>query len=86
MGSNKIGDELFIYRDCDHTFWKANLSDPKRMKKLIQAHLPKEVVAQMDLSTLAQKPTEFIQKRVLSRFLRKCGIRLEALPFMFSRA
>lgn len=42
-------------------FWKANLSDPKRMKKLIQTHLPKAVVAQMALNTLVQKPTEFIQ-------------------------
>jgi len=42
-------------------FWKANLNDPQRVKKLIETHLSKNIVKHIDVTTLAQKPTEFIQ-------------------------
>ena len=43
------------------SFWKANLNDPKKAKKLIETHLSKEIVKHTDFTTLEAKPTEFIQ-------------------------
>lgn len=45
-------------------FWKANLADPKRAKKLIEAHFADEIVKHTDFTTLEAKPTEFIQKNL----------------------
>lgn len=45
-------------------FWKANLVDPKRAKKLIEAHFSNEIVKHTDFTTLEAKPTEFIQKNL----------------------
>jgi len=48
------------------SFWKANLNDPKKAKKLIKTHLSKDIVKHADFSTLEAKPTEFIQHNLRS--------------------
>ena len=48
------------------SFWKANLNDPKKAKKLIETHLSKEIVKHTDFTTLEAKPTEFIQHNLRS--------------------
>ena len=47
-------------------FWKANLTDPQRAKKLIETHLSQEIVKHTDFTTLEAKPTQFIQKNLRS--------------------
>ena len=47
-------------------FWKANLNDPQRAKKLIETNLSKDIVKHADFTTLENKSTEFIQHNLRS--------------------
>ncbi|WP_440682400.1 Rpn family recombination-promoting nuclease/putative transposase [Cysteiniphilum halobium] len=42
-------------------FFKANLSEKRKVVKLIKQHLPAHLVDRIDFKTLVKKPTEFIQ-------------------------
>ena len=52
-------------------FFKANLSEKRKVEKLIKQHLPAALVAKIDFKSLVKKPTEFIQHNLtqLGKFL-----------------